>query len=97
MFNNGNDMAVKVTSPLNSNEYYLLENRAKQGWDAYIKDEGMMVLHVTYVASRWTANTPLFSSSYRLNSIILARYLPMMSNSMFTAVPSLMAWKLVCS
>ena len=58
VFNNGNDMAVKVTSPLNSNEYYLLENRAKQGWDAYIKDEGMMVLHVTYVASRWTANTP---------------------------------------
>ena len=51
------DVAVKVTSPLNSNEYYVLENRAQQGWDAYIPDEGMMVTHVTYVASRWSANS----------------------------------------
>ena len=57
-WNTGNDKAIKVTSPLNSNECYYLENRAKQGWDAYIADEGMLVTHLTYVASRWTANTP---------------------------------------
>ncbi len=51
------DVAYKVTSPLNSNEYYVLENRAQQGWDLYIPDEGMMVTHVTYMASRWEANT----------------------------------------
>ncbi len=51
------DVAYKVTSPFNSNEYYVLENRAQQGWDAYIPDEGMMVTHVTYVASRWNNNT----------------------------------------
>ena len=55
--NFGNDMAVKVTSPLNSNEYYILENRAQQGWDEFIPDEGMMVTHVTYVASRWQNNS----------------------------------------
>ena len=55
--NSGNDKAVKVTSPLNSNEYYVLENRAKQGWDKYIRGEGMMVTHVTYVASRWQDNS----------------------------------------
>ncbi|MBR1543473.1 MAG: M6 family metalloprotease domain-containing protein [Muribaculaceae bacterium] len=52
------DVAYKVVSPLNDNEYYVLENRAKQGWDKYIAGEGMLVTHVTYVASRWEANTP---------------------------------------
>ena len=51
------DQAIKVTSPLNSNEYYVLENRKKQGWDAYIDDEGLMVTHVTYIEDRWTGNT----------------------------------------
>lgn len=51
------DIAYKVTSPLNSNEYYILENRAKQGWDQYITDEGMMVTHVTYISDRWSGNT----------------------------------------
>ena len=57
-WNTGNDVSYKVTSPLNSNECYYLENRVKSGWDAYIKDEGMLVLHLTYIASRWSANTP---------------------------------------
>lgn len=58
VWNKGDDVAIKVTSPLNSNECYYLENRSQQGWDAYIADEGMLVTHLTYVASRWTANTP---------------------------------------
>ena len=57
VLNSGNDMAVKIQSPLHKDEYYVLENRAKQGWDQYIEDEGMMVTHVTYVASRWEDNT----------------------------------------
>ncbi len=56
--NEATDVAYKVVSPLNENEYYVLENRAKQGWDRYIAGEGMLVTHVTYVASRWSANTP---------------------------------------
>ncbi|MBQ9465549.1 MAG: M6 family metalloprotease domain-containing protein [Muribaculaceae bacterium] len=57
-WNVGDDVSYKVTSPLNSNECYYLENRVKQGWDKYIEDEGMLVTHLTYVASRWTANSP---------------------------------------
>ncbi len=57
-WNTGNDVSYKVTSPLNSNECYYLENRSKQGWDAYISDEGMLVTHLTYDQSRWEANTP---------------------------------------
>ncbi len=51
------DKAVKIQSDLNSNEYYILEYRKKQGWDAYIRDEGVMISHVSYVASRWADNT----------------------------------------
>ena len=69
--NSGNDMAVKVTSPLNSNEYYILENRAQQGWDEFIPDEGMMVTHVTYVESRWQDNS-VNNESIQLCTIIPA-------------------------
>lgn len=57
-WNAGDDVSYKVTSPLNSNECYYLENRVKQGWDKYIDDEGMLVTHLTYVASRWSDNSP---------------------------------------
>ena len=55
--NASTDIAYKITSPVNPNEYYVLENRAKQGWDTYIKDEGMMITHVSYISDRWTNNT----------------------------------------
>lgn len=37
-----------VYNPANRNEYYMLENRAKSGWDKYIPGEGMLILHVDY-------------------------------------------------
>ncbi len=52
------DKAVCITSDLNENEYFILENRKKQGWDRYMPGEGIMITHVTYSASRWAANTP---------------------------------------
>lgn len=52
------DQALLITSHLNENEYYILENRRKQGWDQYISDEGVLITHFTYVASRWEENTP---------------------------------------
>ncbi len=52
----GNDQALRITA-LNDNEYWVLENRRKQGWDQYIADEGVLITHFTYVASRWDDNT----------------------------------------
>ena len=52
------DKAVCITSLLNENEYFILENRKKQGWDRYAPGEGIMITHVTYNADRWWANTP---------------------------------------
>ena len=60
VFNQGSedtDHAVKVTYDASSgNEYYILEYRAKQGWDQYIKDEGVLVTHVTYLKDYWDYN-----------------------------------------
>ena len=52
------DKAVCITSDLNQNEFFILENRRKQGWDRYMPGEGIMITHVTYNADRWWANTP---------------------------------------
>lgn len=37
-------------------EYYLLENRQKTGWDKGLPAEGMLVLHVDYDADIWEKN-----------------------------------------
>ena len=47
-----------ITSDLNENEYFILENRKRQGWDRYMPGEGIMITHVTYDADRWWGNTP---------------------------------------
>ena len=52
------DVAYKIVSDLNPNEYFILSNRRQQGWDAEIADEGMLIEHVTFVQSRWDDNTP---------------------------------------
>lgn len=58
VFNSGNDQALKIVSPLNDNEYFIVENRAKQGWDIHIPDEGVLITHFTYIPERWADNTP---------------------------------------
>ena len=39
-------------------EYYLLENRKKESWDAYLPDQGMLILHVDYDKEIFDQNTP---------------------------------------
>ena len=56
--NAATDKAVCITSDLNENEFFILENRRKQGWDRYAPGEGIMITHVTYNADRWWANSP---------------------------------------
>lgn len=52
------DKALCITSDLNANEFFIVENRKKQGWDRYAPGEGLMITHVTYSADRWWGNTP---------------------------------------
>jgi len=64
------DQAIQIKG-LNDNEYFILENRQKQGWDQYIPDNGLLITHFTYVADRWTANT-VNNESMQLATIIPA-------------------------
>ena len=49
--------AYKIVNDANSNEYYILENRKREGWDTYLFGEGMLIVHVDYLESAWNNNT----------------------------------------
>lgn len=56
--NKDTDKALCVVSDVNKNEYFIFENRKRVGWDAYLPGQGVLVTHITYVASKWTNNKP---------------------------------------
>lgn len=37
-------------------EFYLLENRQRQGWDKYIPGDGMMITKIIYNSTLWSSN-----------------------------------------
>lgn len=47
-----------IYNPGNRNEYFLLENRQKTGWDESLPGKGLLILHVDYNAKAWEENTP---------------------------------------
>ncbi|MCD8318933.1 MAG: M6 family metalloprotease domain-containing protein [Paraprevotella sp.] len=49
----------------NPNEYYLLENRQKDGWDAAIPGSGMLILHVDYSDQVWSSDSVNSTSRQR--------------------------------
>lgn len=42
----------------NNNEYYLLENRQLEGWDASLPSAGLLILHCDFDQSVWEQNGP---------------------------------------
>jgi M6 family metalloprotease-like protein len=52
------DKALCISSDINQNEFFVVENRRKQGWDRYAPGSGIMITHVTYNQDRWWGNTP---------------------------------------
>ena len=42
----------------NREEYFLLENRQKEGWDASLAGAGLVILHVDHNESVWESNKP---------------------------------------
>ncbi len=56
----------------NSNEYFLLENRQLTGWDESLPAAGLLILHVDYNASAWSANTPNDDPSHQRMTWIAA-------------------------
>ncbi|MCM1309505.1 MAG: M6 family metalloprotease domain-containing protein [Bacteroides sp.] len=48
--------AYSITSPTNSQEFYLIEARQQKGWDKYLPGEGMLIWHVDYDSGTWGNN-----------------------------------------
>lgn len=40
-----------------SNEFFMFENRQKNGWDTYIPGHGMLIWHIDYDSYQWDSNT----------------------------------------
>ena len=56
----------------NRNEYLLLENRQKTGWDTDVPGAGLLILHVDYDATAWSSNTPNDTPSHQRMTWIAA-------------------------
>jgi len=56
----------------NKNEYYLLENRQREGWNKYDKGHGLLILHVDYNMVAWRDNVVNNTASHQRMTIIPA-------------------------
>lgn len=61
-------------NPGDKDEYYIIENRQKKGWDAQLAGSGILVNHITYDRSAWdnnipNTNTPPYNSFERITII----------------------------
>lgn len=72
-----------------ADEYYLLENRQKTGWDAYVPGHGLLVLHVDYDADSWYQNTVNDTYSHPRMTIIPANNVYLSSKASGFAYPYL--------
>lgn len=55
-----------------TNEFFLLENRQKSGWDSYLPGHGMLVWHIDYNSSKWTSNEPNNTASHQYVDLVEA-------------------------
>ena len=63
------DIAVRLTNDGDPDEYFILENRRKQGWDSYMPAEGLFIYHVTYDEEAWTKNQVNISAMQRMTPV----------------------------
>ena len=48
-----NNVAYQISNERNSNEFYLLEYRSRNGWDSELPNSGMLVWHIDYDPGTW--------------------------------------------
>ncbi|WP_295728941.1 M6 family metalloprotease domain-containing protein [uncultured Muribaculum sp.] len=54
------------------NEYYLIENRQRSGWDAYLPGHGLLVWHIDYDEAAWKQNTVNNNASHQRIDLVEA-------------------------
>ena len=68
---NGGDSYI-IYNNGNRNEYFLLENRQKTGWDTSLPGKGLLIIHVDYDANVWAYNQPNDDPSHQRMTWIAA-------------------------
>ncbi len=56
----------------NQNEFFLLENRQKDGWDASLSDKGLLILHCDYDKETWWNNQPNDDPNHQRMTVVPA-------------------------
>lgn len=67
----GNDGYI-IYNDAHHDEFYILDNRQKQGWDSYLPGHGLLVTHVDYDENVWYNNNVNASTSHQRCTIIHA-------------------------
>lgn len=67
-------------------EYFLLENRVKKGWDAYVPDQGLMMMHVDYNQDIWEYNEVNTLNGETKNTHARMAFIPSVSGSYNSSV-----------
>ncbi len=68
---NGGEFYI-IYNDNNANEYYLLENRQFEGWDASLPYAGLLILHCDYNASVWEQNGPNDDPAHQRMTVVPA-------------------------
>ena len=54
----------RIVNDAYPSEYYLLENRQREGWDSFLPGHGLLISHVDFQQSSWTSNTVNITSTH---------------------------------
>lgn len=87
-------VGLKVVNDENPNEYYILENRQRVGWDEVLgrMGHGLQVTHVEYDSSRWNSNTVNTDANHQRMTIIPANDRLLGTNSVKTMAELRQTW-----
>lgn len=81
----GYNEAYRVMVNENDEEYFVLENRQQEGWDAYLPGSGMLAWHIDIDSTAWENNRVNISSTHLRVDIVEADGIT--GSSTYTADP----------
>ena len=64
--------ALRVSVAGNDDEYFIMENRQQEGWDAYLPGHGMLVWHIDEDSVAWYSNTANNDATHQRIDIVEA-------------------------
>lgn len=79
--------AYIIRNDAHPNEYYMIENRQKKGWDESLPGSGLMVFHIDFVDTIWTSTKASPNNKDKKRYRIIAA-----NNDKYTSYSSMAGW-----